>query len=415
MGHHRAQEAEAEKDKLQEQLNQAQKMESVGRLAGGVAHDFNNMLQVILGHAEMALEADGPDQSAARRTCRRSGRRRERSADLTRQLLAFARKQTVAPRILDLNDTVSGMLKMLRRLIGEDIDLIWPPGPEPGLVRMDPSQVDQILANLCINARDAIAGTGKITIETALSGRIWASQSTKLPLPMCRCPGTGAPPAISVTSPSSRTAPWACQSQMLQGPTVPVFCSMESAATNGSAARRLCYAEAIAGWHGQELLNIVGDDIRATGLRTTLWRFLRFGIVPLLPIGPSKHCGTGFAKFARDHRRWQSRTGSQSQCVPGSKRGQRFGGSRSDTRLGGWRNAGNFDCYNDAYQRLAIEMSERLYAQIGLEMRQPFWNARIIEFALATPERSRLRGQEDKWLHRRAMTRAAAGKCSATA
>jgi CheY-like chemotaxis protein len=90
----------------------------------------------------------------------------QRSANLTRQLLAFARKQTIAPKVLDLNDTVSGMLKMLRRLIGEDMDLAWEPGANLGTVKMDPSQIDQILANLCVNARDAIGGVGKITIET---------------------------------------------------------------------------------------------------------------------------------------------------------------------------------------------------------------------------------------------------------
>ena len=93
----------------------------------------------------------------------------ERSADLTRQLLAFARKQTVTPRVLDLNETVAGMLKMLRRLIGEDIDLEWQPGADLWPVKMDPSQIDQILANLCVNARDAIAGVGTLTIETGNS------------------------------------------------------------------------------------------------------------------------------------------------------------------------------------------------------------------------------------------------------
>ncbi len=150
---------------LEAQLLHAQKMEAVGRLAGGVAHDFNNMLAVIAGHAEMALEQTVPDcplyadllaiQKAA-----------QRSADLTRQLLAFARKQTIAPRVLDLNDTIAGMLKMLGRLIGEDIALLWKPANSLWPVNMDPAQIDQILANLVVNARDAIAGVGKITIET---------------------------------------------------------------------------------------------------------------------------------------------------------------------------------------------------------------------------------------------------------
>jgi two-component system sensor histidine kinase EvgS len=156
--------ATEEKEKLQAQLAQAQKMESVGRLAGGVAHDFNNMLGVIIGHAEMALEQVDPAQSlhADLEQIRQAA---QRSADLTRQLLAFARRQTVAPRVLNLNDTISGMLRMLRRLIGEDIDLTWIPQDGLWPVNIDPAQLDQILANLCVNARDAIEGVGRITIE----------------------------------------------------------------------------------------------------------------------------------------------------------------------------------------------------------------------------------------------------------
>jgi PAS domain S-box-containing protein len=158
-------EAEAEREKLQAQLLQAQKMESVGRLAGGVAHDFNNMLGVILGYAELAL--DQIETQAPLFECLQEIRKAaERSAKLTRQLLAFARKQTASPRVLDLNDTVEGMLQMLRRLIGEDIDLRWLPGARLWPVRIDPSQIDQILANLCVNARDAIAGVGRVTIRT---------------------------------------------------------------------------------------------------------------------------------------------------------------------------------------------------------------------------------------------------------
>ncbi|HNT27945.1 MAG TPA: ATP-binding protein, partial [bacterium] len=130
-----------------------------------IAHDFNNMLSVILGHTEMLfdrLKSDDPLLTDLRKIHKAA----ERSADLTRQLLAFARKQTIAPQVLDLNATVAGMLDMLKRLIGEDIDLAWMPGREAGRVRMDPSQIDQILANLCVNARDAIVDTGKITIET---------------------------------------------------------------------------------------------------------------------------------------------------------------------------------------------------------------------------------------------------------
>jgi len=156
---------EAEREKLQAQLLQAQKMESVGRLAGGVAHDFNNMLGVILGRAEMmfmGIKPGDPHFTDLQEIYKAA----QRSADLTRQLLAFARKQTIAPRVLDLNDTVEGILKMLRRLIGEDIDLVWKPDTFLWPVRVDPAQVDQVLANLCVNARDAIFGTGKVTIET---------------------------------------------------------------------------------------------------------------------------------------------------------------------------------------------------------------------------------------------------------
>ena len=151
---------------LEVQLRQAQKMESVGRLAGGVAHDFNNMLQAILGNAALALDGMPPD-SSLRDNLEEIRRVALRSADLTRQLLAFARKQTISPMVLDLNDAVSGTLKMLQRLIGEDIQLIWAPGSSLWPVKMDPSQVDQVLANLTVNARDALEGGGNVTIETA--------------------------------------------------------------------------------------------------------------------------------------------------------------------------------------------------------------------------------------------------------
>jgi PAS domain S-box-containing protein len=158
--------AETENKALQVRLAQAQKMESVGRLAGGVAHDFNNMLQAILSHTSLAL-MDLPPHSQARDSLLEIEKSAQRSADLTRQLLAFARKQTIAPKVLDLNETIAGMLNMLRRLIGESIELVWMPGADLGGVNMDPSQVDQILANLAVNARDAIGGAiGKVTIET---------------------------------------------------------------------------------------------------------------------------------------------------------------------------------------------------------------------------------------------------------
>ncbi|MCF8076425.1 MAG: response regulator [Desulfotignum sp.] len=157
--------AEAEREKLHAQLNQAQKMESVGRLAGGVAHDFNNMLGVILGHAELALlQAD--EHHELHDDLKEIQKAAKRSADITKQLLAFARKQIISPRQLDLNDIVESMLNMMRRLIGEDIDLVWQPSAHLWPVKMDPTQIDQILVNLCVNARDAITGVGKLTIET---------------------------------------------------------------------------------------------------------------------------------------------------------------------------------------------------------------------------------------------------------
>jgi PAS domain S-box-containing protein len=157
--------AEEQRKKLEEQLVQAQKMESVGRLAGGVAHDFNNMLGVIIGQAELALKICASNDKL-QHNLEEILNAGLRSADLTRQLLGFARKQTAAPKILDLNDTISGMLKMLKRLTSEDIDLSWHPGLDLGKVKIDPSQVDQILANLVVNARDAIPGVGAITMKT---------------------------------------------------------------------------------------------------------------------------------------------------------------------------------------------------------------------------------------------------------
>jgi two-component system, cell cycle sensor histidine kinase and response regulator CckA len=157
--------AEEEKNHLQVQLLQAQKMELVGQLAGGVAHDFNNMLGVIVGYADLALRKTDPAGPVYRSIEKILGAA-DRSANLVRQLLAFARKQTIVPRVLNLNETVENILRMLGRLIGEDIELIWQPGPNLSLVKMDPTQIDQILANLCVNSRDAISGVGKVIIET---------------------------------------------------------------------------------------------------------------------------------------------------------------------------------------------------------------------------------------------------------
>ncbi|NTV13706.1 MAG: PAS domain S-box protein [Desulfobulbaceae bacterium] len=157
--------AEEERLKLQDELSQAQKLESLGRLAGGVAHDFNNMLSVILGYADMLMDDVGMSPGSLEKIAEIT-EAAKRSADLTRQLLGFARKQTVTPKVLDLNETVAGMLKMLRRLIRENIVLDWQPGPVLWSLKIDPAQVDQILANLCVNAADAINGVGRISIET---------------------------------------------------------------------------------------------------------------------------------------------------------------------------------------------------------------------------------------------------------
>ena len=157
----------SERVKLNNQFMQAQKIESVGRLAGGVAHDFNNMLGVILGYSELAMEKTAPSEPLY--DCLKEiFKAASRSKEITRQLLAFARQQAISPQLLDLNTTVEGMLKMLRRLISENIELVWKPDNGECIVNMDPSQIDQILANLCVNARDAIDNVGEVTIETKM-------------------------------------------------------------------------------------------------------------------------------------------------------------------------------------------------------------------------------------------------------
>jgi PAS domain S-box-containing protein len=154
-----------EKETLAKQLMHAQKMESVGRLAGGVAHDFNNMLSIINGYAEMSIDMLDPSNPV-------HGNLMEiysagmRSAAIVRQLLTFARKQTVSPLHVDLNSTISNLIKMLQRLISENIELLWHPGKNLWSIKIDPSQVDQLMANLVVNARDAITDVGKLIIET---------------------------------------------------------------------------------------------------------------------------------------------------------------------------------------------------------------------------------------------------------
>ncbi len=157
--------AEAERDKLQAHIIQAQKMESVGRLAGGVAHDFNNILSIIMGYTELTLEKLAP-QDPLCSNLKEIKNAAERSRRITKQLLAYARKEPIAPEVINLNASIEDMLNMLRRLIGEDIDLAWIPAEVLWPVFIDPSQLDQILANLCVNARDAISNVGRIVIET---------------------------------------------------------------------------------------------------------------------------------------------------------------------------------------------------------------------------------------------------------
>ncbi|BDU78050.1 ATP-binding protein [Mesoterricola sediminis] len=156
--------AESERQRLQEEVQQAQKLESIGRLAGGVAHDFNNMLGVIVANADMGILASPPGRALDR--FEEIKKAAVRSTELTRQLLAFARKQATSPKVLDLNHAIPDMIQMLTRLIGENITLDY--GPADGLwrVRMDPAQLDQVLANLTVNARDAIAGIGRMWIRT---------------------------------------------------------------------------------------------------------------------------------------------------------------------------------------------------------------------------------------------------------
>lgn len=150
---------------LEGQVRQMQKMEAIGRLAGGVAHDFNNYLSVVIGHAELALH-EMPGESPLRNHLQEILNAANRSKAVTQQLMAFARRDIMRPVPLDLNDRISGMLNMLGRLIGEEINLDWRPDPETWTVFTDPSQMDQILANLCVNARDAIDGRGHLVLET---------------------------------------------------------------------------------------------------------------------------------------------------------------------------------------------------------------------------------------------------------
>lgn len=155
-----------ERERLTDQLRQSQKMQAVGELAGGVAHDFNNLLMVVKGHSQLLLDRM-PESSPLRLSVEQVEKAADRAAALTRQLLAFSRKQVLQPRVMDLNDTVAGMIRMFSRVIGENIQMAFVPGGKLGRVKADPGQIEQVLLNLVVNARDAMPSGGRLTIETS--------------------------------------------------------------------------------------------------------------------------------------------------------------------------------------------------------------------------------------------------------
>ena len=170
-----------DRKRLEEQFRQAQKMEAVGRLAGGIAHDFNNLLMVIQGYADMMTERL-PSGDSMRRNAEQIQTAAQRAASLTRQLLAFSRKQMLAPTVLNIQAVVTDMEKMLRRLIGEDIDLNVSSAPDLWPVKADRSQVEQVIMNLAVNARDAMPNGGRLTIETS-NVELGATSKSRNPLP----------------------------------------------------------------------------------------------------------------------------------------------------------------------------------------------------------------------------------------
>ncbi|MDA3797656.1 MAG: PAS domain S-box protein [Kiritimatiellae bacterium] len=149
----------------EEQLRQSQKMEAIGQLAGGIAHDFNNLLMAILGYVDLCYDDIGPE-NPAHEYLQEITTAAERSVAITRQLLAFARKQNIVPEIINPNNAITGILKLLSRMIGENIELKWIPCEDPWSIKLDTGQLDQILTNLFVNARDAIESAGTITVET---------------------------------------------------------------------------------------------------------------------------------------------------------------------------------------------------------------------------------------------------------
>jgi two-component system cell cycle sensor histidine kinase/response regulator CckA len=158
--------AESALRKSEEQLRQAQKMEAVGRLAGGIAHDFNNVLSIILSYAEVLLE-DLKPADPLRRDLEQIRAAALRAAGLTRQLLLFSRQQVAEPRVVDLNDVLVGLDRMLGRILGEDVELVLVPPKAPGRIKVDPTHIEQLILNLVVNARDAMPKGGKLTLETA--------------------------------------------------------------------------------------------------------------------------------------------------------------------------------------------------------------------------------------------------------
>ena len=164
---------------------QSQKMELIGKLAGGIAHDFNNMLGVIIGNVEIAMQRQSAEEPVLE-NLRDILKATERSSNLTRQLLAFARKEPVMPIVLDLSNLIERSLTMIRRMIGANITVVWMPESHSALVKVDPSQVDQILINLCVNARDAIGGIGQMTIATGIVDVDKTHGSSDSP---CKIPG----------------------------------------------------------------------------------------------------------------------------------------------------------------------------------------------------------------------------------